>query len=70
VKYSPILNWWYDTEEFGHEDETISSVCGRLELAGKITGLRNFINWLFKTFANEPNHCVDNIETKFLQGEK
>jgi hypothetical protein len=62
VKFSWLLNWLYDTEKFGNEDETISSVLGKLQPAAKAERFRSAVNWFFLRFFGEVDHCANNIE--------
>ena len=62
VTFSPLLNWLYNTDKWGNEDETISSVLGRLEKEGKAARFRAFVNWLFLKIEGEVDHCKNSIE--------
>ena len=62
VWFSPVWNWMYDTDKFGNEDETISSVLGKLQPEGKAARFRGAVNWVFLHLTGEQSHCAENIE--------
>lgn len=62
IALSWYWNWLYETTLFGDEDETISSVLGKLTSQGKATNFRKVIDWFFWTFFKQRNHCFESIE--------
>lgn len=58
----PPLNWFYDTTLFGDEDEVVSSVLGKLTAHNKARRFRKSVDWFFRTFFNQQNHCWESIE--------
>lgn len=70
AKYSPVLNLIYKTDLFGNEDETLSSVFGKMQKAGKDTRTRKVIDWVFLKLAGQVNHCLNHIEADEGKNEK
>lgn len=63
VILAPVLNPIYNTKRWGSEDETISSVVGKLsKFDGKAKRSEQFINWLFWCLTGEKYHCRNKIE--------
>jgi hypothetical protein len=56
----PLLNWFFDTDKFGDEDEYTSSVLGKLEARGnkKACKVCDFLSWALR----DPGHCLKSIE--------
>lgn len=46
--------------KFGNPDETISSVLGKNQLAGKLSFFGKLINWILNKI--EPDHSIKSIE--------
>jgi len=55
-------------DKFGSEDETISSVIGKNQLSGMLTGLGRAINWVLNKI--DSNHSLNSIEYGKRMGMK
>lgn len=62
VTLSNPLNRVYGVDLFGNEDETISSVLGKLTAHNKAKRFRRAVDWVFRTFFGQRNHCWESIE--------
>ena len=61
---------WINAILLGDPDDSISGRCGRAMKSGKpkwwVPYLASHVDWIFLTFFNQIDHCLDSIE----DGEK
>lgn len=62
--FYPLLNVYFRTQLFGNEDETISSVLGKLSAKRNERGIKwaSRVDYVFYKLAGQVNHCANNIE--------
>jgi 8-oxo-dGTP diphosphatase len=59
--FNAILIKKESLDKFGSEDETISSVIGKNQKRGMLTGAGNALNWVLNKI--DPGHSLNSIET-------